>query len=71
MKFNGVRYILTHKEEKVSNSASENSEAISISGIEKVRRLHLADDLFYTKGRIKEIIIKTTDGKKYIIPSGI
>jgi hypothetical protein len=73
MIFTGVRYILFNGDHKniVSDSKSDSMERNTLSGIEKVRRLHIADDLFYTKGRIKEVIIKTTDGKKFIIPSGI
>ena len=71
MFFTGIRYILFNKDHNniVSDSKSDSMENNRISQEEKVKRLHLADDLFYTKGTIKEIIIKTTDGEKYIIPA--
>jgi hypothetical protein len=40
-----------------------------VSQREKIKRLHLADELFYTTGKIKEIIIKTADGKSCVIPA--
>lgn len=76
MIFTGIRYILvntvkinkyTTSDVIVSNSASDSMEKNRISQAEKVSRLHIADDLFYLKGKIKEVIVKTTDGKRYIL----
>lgn len=70
MRYTGIKYAAFNKDHNniVRESKSSIFYCMRISKAEWVKRLHLADDIFYADGEIKELIIKKVDGTKEIIP---